>query len=300
MNQTSTSVGETSKVLPPPLALLKNSFSFYKSKLGLIISIAIIPLIVEIVGALANQASEGVGTLLGIIGGILFLFSYLAVLNVVAETPQNFSDAYRNSVRILFPAAWIMILSTLTVVGGGFLFIIPGIFLSTALCLSMYILVVENKRGMSALVSSWNYVKGYWWAVFGRAVVLAILIFIATLILTLITGGNLSNKEDQSVLTTIVLLLFNTLLFTPVSMVYSVKIYQALKQIKGSEVSPEEEKRIKRNIWIFIIIAILGVIVVCLLLGTLILSLIQVRGSNLGHQITPGGLPFAPIIDFLK
>ncbi len=46
--------------------------------------------------------------------------------------------------------------------------IVPGIILSLALIFSSFALVLENRRGLDALMQSRAYAKGYWWAIFGR------------------------------------------------------------------------------------------------------------------------------------
>ena len=53
---------------------------------------------------------------------------------------------------------------------GCLLLVIPGIYVGVQLAASIPALVVEGRRGRSALARSWRLVEGQWWHAFGTIV----------------------------------------------------------------------------------------------------------------------------------
>ncbi len=81
---------------------------------------------------------------------------------------------------------------------------------------SLYAVICEDKRGTKALSRSKELVKGHWWSVFGRVILLLIIYMILSTIL----------RSWAPVLLSI--------LFTPFSAIYCYVIYEDLKKVKAS------------------------------------------------------------------
>ncbi len=67
-----------------------------------------------------------------------------------------------------FPLLFVWILTGLAVIGGTALFVIPGIWLFFSLVFASIIVIDTPARGFSALVASFELVRGRWWPVVGR------------------------------------------------------------------------------------------------------------------------------------
>lgn len=80
-----------------------------------------------------------------------------------------------------------------------------------------YVLVVENIKGTKALSRSKFFVKGYWWSVFWRSIVLGMLMGIIALVLGFIpiAGG-----------------IIGEVLLTPFTIVFGFLLYEDLKRLK--------------------------------------------------------------------
>jgi hypothetical protein len=76
-----------------------------------------------------------------------------------------------------------------------------------------FIIFEERARGMDAMLKSRAYVKGHWWAVFGRMLVVMVLLIIVSVVP------------------------FGGIVFMPFMMVYMVLIYKELRTIKGRDVA---------------------------------------------------------------
>ncbi|MEL6803562.1 MAG: hypothetical protein AAFO91_07265, partial [Bacteroidota bacterium] len=73
---------------------------------------------------------------------------------------------------------WIQLLVTLSVLGGLFVFVIPGIALMVYLAFSQVVLIHEGSSGTASLKRSWQLVYSNWWAVFGRLVAVMIIVMV--------------------------------------------------------------------------------------------------------------------------
>ncbi|MDD3488073.1 MAG: hypothetical protein PHH35_01850 [Candidatus Pacebacteria bacterium] len=113
----------------------------------------------------------------------LFIFCslYLLVASLVlvmkpvgVSLKEVFKEAWKNYWNYLIIGVLVSIFVSL-----GFVFlIIPGLILSIYLSFSLYVYIDEKRKGMEAIKRSWNLVKGNWWQVFGRRLMLIILTII--------------------------------------------------------------------------------------------------------------------------
>ena len=161
---------------------------------------------------------------------VLQVWSELTLLMSVAGTGKKMNpiDAYKHSWPRLGAFFGLSILLFLVLLGATALLVIPGIILAIFLCFSVWTLVDENERGMDALLRSKHLVKDYWWPVFGRLFVLALVVGLFQAIISGIlkaVGVPYFDEITSAILT-----------FTagPIAAVYTFLIYKNLKSIKGT------------------------------------------------------------------
>ena len=160
--------------------LLGDSLSLYKERFGVVVALLAIPYVLY----LASRFWSGsmLGIVLALIGFVTIIITITAVVSAIAKN-TGFFDSFKQGLRLFFPVLWVGILLELSVLGGFILFIIPGIILSVWFSLSIFTLVIENKRGTRALFQSSAYVRGYWWAVLGRLLLVNLIVYIPLLAL---------------------------------------------------------------------------------------------------------------------
>lgn len=256
--------------LPSASKLFGWTFSFYKQRLSLIVGISAAPFLLGLTQILVGKdLSVGLVLVLAIFTFAVSFLSRLALFDAVAEEGQSVGGAYKKSLQMLIPFIWVSGLVALATLGGFFLLVIPGILLSIWLSLSLYVLFAENRRGTSALVASWHYVKGYWGAIFWRFLFFGIVILLISLVVAFVTSGpiiltalksGVKPEVSLSLFSQLFNLVFNNFLILPLSIIYSYGVYRSLKEIKVSVPLESDEQKIKKNITIFSVIGIIGLI----------------------------------------
>jgi hypothetical protein len=148
--------------------------------------------------------------------------------------------------------------------GGSIMLIIPGIWLGVALMLMTYVFVIEQRRGIDALRQSKDYIRGYWWAVLGRVLLLGLIFLVATIIIeipVMIIAGNAAR-----ILVTMLLTLF----FVPFSAIYHYVIFENLRALKPELAEVQTKKGtafIKTSAIVGIMVPVLAVCVLAIALG---------------------------------
>ncbi len=209
--------------------LFKKSFSFYKERLYLIMTLSLIPfanfVVISLLTELIDVKMDSTSMLVGL-GIIFFLFIiFSVVVNLWVQMTYFYlikeKDVTKDAKSLLLFSwsniasySWVLFLVGLVTMAGFILFIIPGILFVIWFSLSLYVFVFENMLGMKALYRSKELVKGYWWAVLGR-------LFIFGLIAGLINA--------IPVIGTII----NIFFIMPLGVIYGYFIYENLKTLKG-------------------------------------------------------------------
>lgn len=162
--------------------LLRRSWKIYKENFGVLIKTSFVPLflggLLLVAWALYPFSFSVKYFLFQAISTALssFIFYWLTVSLVFAvknrEKKIDFKEALKSGTKWILPLFWISILSSIVVLGGMMLLIIPGIIFSVWFCLASYTLIYEDKRGMNALLKSKDLISGNWWDVFWRNIVI--------------------------------------------------------------------------------------------------------------------------------
>jgi hypothetical protein len=97
-----------------------------------------------------------------------------AIIRVIATAitgeASGFRPGYRFGIARLGSLLLVSALVWLSVTAGCLLLVLPGIYVGVQLAASIPALVVEGRRGRSALARSWRLVEGQWWHAFGTIV----------------------------------------------------------------------------------------------------------------------------------
>lgn len=170
------------------------------------------------------------------------VWSQAAMIYAIKDSAENISaqEAYRRSWRKIGSLFWVGFLSFIIIAGGFIFFGIPGIIFSVWFSLASYIVIVENIRGMNALLKSREYVRGRAWEVFGLFLVIFLIggalsfgaqigLWILSMIFTIFGMAFIGIILSLSVWVIL-------MLFTPFMITYSFLIYKHLREIKGDVV----------------------------------------------------------------
>lgn len=241
-------------------ALFREANNIYKTKFGTLLKIAVVPAAIIFIGTLFGiMGSESLGGLFAFAGAMVGILSTIALVYAIKDN-VSMSEAYKLSYRKFFSYAWISILGGIIMAGGFLMFIIPTIIFSIWFVLAAYILIIDGEKGMSALLKSKEYIRGYWWAAFGRVFAIILVILVAYIA---VTSPLSFISENISKLASPIMQIF----ITPFIVAYYVSLYRDFKRVKPGLVSVTVTTR--RGFFVFS--AVLGVVAMILLLFVLIL-----------------------------
>ncbi|MCI5145768.1 MAG: hypothetical protein D3923_09600, partial [Candidatus Electrothrix sp. AR3] len=169
----------------------------------------------------AGEMQEILASPIWAAAGLLFFFTaallgcwcQAAILVVAIEEEIGIFDALCAGWKYLFPLLWVTSLYTGIVVSGLSLLLLPGLILSLSLSLCFYIMIAEDLPGIEAVLVSRLYMRGHWWNTLFKF----LLIWIISILLNLIP----------------LLGPYLALLFYPFTLLYTVAVYQDLKQTAG-------------------------------------------------------------------
>jgi len=237
------------KLLPSATEILKEAWEIYKSNLGKFIYLAIIPFIILLPSVFLGRTYPGFfGTnfiqspsitipfglgfaVLGIVAQMLFL---LALVFIVSQRQLEISpkEALKYAWDKLASYIWISALVSIFVGIGLILFIVPGLVMAIWYSLAIYILVAEDKRGRAALSRSKELVKGHWWGVLWRLIIIGIITAIPAMPFSgLASYAQKTNLIGLEIISGILALAIS-FLFQGLSVSFSFLLYEKLKGMK--------------------------------------------------------------------
>jgi len=206
-------------------ALYKEGFWFFAKLMGfnLLAFLCMVPAGLLLALATATNRFYAIAFAL-----IIFLTVLLAVIVVclglhiamlLSIKDRNFvgtiKDYFNWSKPLVWPYAWVSVLTGLVIMAGFILFIVPGIIFAVWFGLAKYAAILDGKKGAEALKYSKSLVKGNFWPVLGR---IALLVAMAMILSSISSVGFMIN-----------------LFFTaPFAMIYVYLMYEDLKRLKGA------------------------------------------------------------------
>lgn len=188
------------KKLVPFYPLLKESLAHFKGDIRPLAILALCASIPDFLSTILELlpksfATELTSLILAIISLILYIWFTSALILRINDSTSSLEDAFYQGWKKFFSTSWVLILMLLTVIVGFIFFFIPGIIFGIYINFALFFLILDNKKGISALLASKNHLQGKWWAICGRLALLGITLMIPLALLTVIEYYILSHIE---------------------------------------------------------------------------------------------------------
>lgn len=249
--------GGGGRPLPPVIELFSRSWQLYKERIWTLLGIYLATMVAPVmlgallgalaVASLAGGGEPGLGSgllalLFGLLMAGLMTWGMAAMLVASVDATTDIKQALIRGGRHFWSFGWLMFLLSFLVVGGLFLLVLPGLVFMAWFLFAQYLLVDEDERGMRALLKSREYVRGYFWPVLLRLLVLWVSVWFLSMLLGWIPllGGLLQ------------LLLF------PFTLLYQ---YLVLEDIRQARIEPPRFTCTTREKLLWIGVAVLGYLV---------------------------------------
>lgn len=254
--------------------ILSESFSIYKQRIGTFVGIMAVPALLSaawvITTSLPKQSyigsfpAAGIGLLFFILSFFVQVWGSIALVYAIKDREEKIGAvaAYGRAWKMILPYIWVTILTSLIVMGGMILFIVPGIIFSIWFSMTAFVLINENVRGMNALSKSKAYARGKWIDLFIRYLALALVcigILIVERILFAFLHDTLSLAAQNIV---------NSLLIAPVTTAYLFLTYRHVKESNGEAAGAAARPKMTA----FIIVAVIGLLIIPVMLSTIAIT----------------------------
>ncbi len=220
-------------------ATLSQAWGLYKNRIGTYLGVALLPILVSLllggvlsgVALLIKNATVLIilivlGILVGFVSALFQIWSQVALIYAIKDRDEGigFKESYRRAWGKLHSVIWISILAALIVGGASMLLIIPGIVFFVWTIFALLVFVVEGERGMRAIIKSREYVRGYWWPVFGRFL---FILFIALVIAIIPALLSIVSKDLAEIINGLI-----WIFFAPLGALYLFLIFTNLREVK--------------------------------------------------------------------
>ncbi len=117
--------------------------------------------------------------------GAVFKLLLDSYLGRTVDWRESFAFARGRVLSLL----WLSILTTVLVLIGFVLIVVPGIWFIVAASVAVPVLMLEGLGGFAAVRRSMQLVRGRWWATFGRLLTALLLYIVVSIILGIIVGA---------------------------------------------------------------------------------------------------------------
>jgi hypothetical protein len=153
---------------------------FFLLMIGLLLGVAaLIALAIVLAFLVKNIIVITTSIILAVILFVIVATSLALAMNkLVYDVGEQSGDGIKEAIRYgfhHFPAYFLVsLISGLLIIIGVILLIIPGVVVGIMLSMVAPVFILEAKHGISALKRSRELVKGYFWPVFGRLILLTL------------------------------------------------------------------------------------------------------------------------------
>lgn len=164
--------------------------------------------------------------------GEVAFYSYIITRDKTLRPWQAFQKSRQHLWRFL----GVGLILTLVLLGGLFLLVFPGIYWGVLFGLVPLLVISENRK-LDAFRRSRELIRGYWWPVFGRGLLLWLSMLGVAILAAL--GFGLTVGVLTAIYRPIGLVVqpmsnfLGSLIFTPIIAIFSYSLYQNLKKVKG-------------------------------------------------------------------
>jgi len=244
-----------------PSVLLKNTWALYREKFVLLFSLLFFPCLLLELDPLLNNLDPGfslnASILIVVAAGLLMTWAGIAAVLALDDKNLTYRRACQKSWPKFWSLVWVAIISSF-VIGGGFaLFLIPGLIFSVYFIFAKLVAILEDKKGLSAMMRSREYTRGYFWAIAGRYLLVVIVSLIVYVLLNSIFDFLINQLNLSSIVETLLgsatTVLLNALIF-PLMITAMYLVYQNLREVKGKLVITN----VNKHAWPYLIVSLLG------------------------------------------
>lgn len=295
----SSSVAPTGGSLPRFSNLLGSAWSFFIERMGTLVAIALVISLPQFLLALSTLLLQGdfaksagggfvaIGIALAYLFAFVFAFMWgiAALMTAVRDREQKigFRESFSRSRSKIFSSWWVLILTGCVTLLGFILLIVPGILCGIWFSFALTVLIAENKRGMTALRTSKEYVRGHWGEVFVLNFLLGLLyipLMVCAVIVSLITTQLASPMVG--VLLQQFISLFAMIVYLPLAYIFNFMLYEHLKAIRGSVVVKEGY----RWVAVLAVVFVIGLFVVGILASVVLTSIgyARIKGRDIARE----------------
>lgn len=182
-----------------------------------------------ITGTILVVAGLALGIFAISVAGKMLYFIILAIKDPILKIRETWRSITLKQGLSLY---WIMILCLFAGYSGMIFLIVPGIIVFTWVSLSIFIKVDQNIGGLQALMLSRDYVRGYFWPLVGRFIIITLLVLIFPIIYIFTFGFS---SDPNSISSVIWLVIYTIVMLIAMSVVYRLVylLYLNLVSIKG-------------------------------------------------------------------
>lgn len=217
------------------------------------------------------------GVLLAVFISIISNISAIYVIDGDIEV----NEALKKAMPMFWKYLGWMILMGIMVGIGYLLFIVPGIILMIMFSFSLYALILENSGPVGALKRSKELVKGFWWTVLARFILVGVFAIVLSMISSFVNSMGTSLLELGAknpavmvfavVVSAIAFVLSITVNFIvgSITMIYAYLIYGKLKEQKNLDSSAHDNMSVAKKVGLGILLAI-GIFMFILIIFALI------------------------------
>lgn len=215
-----------------PVQLVKDSVAMVRENAMLFFGIVALPFALTTITTffmppentgVVEAGDWGVYMALSVVGFVLNILMGIAIVKALDNRALTIKGAYSAALPFFLPYIGLTIVSGLVLMVGFILFIVPGIILSVWFAFAFLVLVLENTGIIDSMKRSREYVRGRWWAVFGRLMFMTLVAILWSILVgivsTMLPGVILSGIME------IVLMV----LIAPVVFAYIYLMYQDVK-----------------------------------------------------------------------
>ncbi len=268
-----------SKTTAPQIStLLDDAWALYKSHFKIFFPVSLIIIAVSLLQEAALRSGSVPFLLLSILVVLIVVFlSQIVFILIISdrdgEEHSTLGVMYKKAWDLIIPYGTVAGLTMLAVIGGGVMLIIPGFIVAILLTFAVYIFILEGKRGMEALIDSWNMVRHRWWAVFTRMFVFALVLGVLSLIVGFIVFmirinyyGSLDTAliaikdNTEPAFFGFAQTLVSAIFMTPFSITFFYLLYASFRE-QTLPVEGVERVKIRKNILAFIIVGIAALVI---------------------------------------
>lgn len=215
-----------------PIQLTTEAFGIMARNMRLFLGIIAVPVVLSFIGALfmptpveqvAGMSFSSMYMIMMLISGIVNVFMGIALILVMPNMGLTAMESYKQSAPYFLRYLGMSIVMMVLLFVGFLLLIIPGIILAVWLSFAAFVLILENGGMISSLKQSREYVRGHWWGVLGRLLVMGILLVVISIVFSMIASVVPSYTVSNALVSALATLL------APFTVAYMYLMYQDLK-----------------------------------------------------------------------